>query len=64
MNKKKTSAVTNGKPIRDPSKPKSEGVELQELRLRIPGQAGHRFQTKVDTDSGASWTAIPREGGH
>ena len=36
MNKKKTSAVTNGKPIRDPSKPKSEGVELQELR---PGQS-------------------------
>jgi len=36
MNKKKTSAVTTGKPIREPSKPKSEGAELQELR---PGQS-------------------------
>ena len=36
MNKKKTSAVTTGKPVRDPSKPKSEGAELQELR---PGQS-------------------------
>lgn len=36
MNKKKTSAVTTGKPVRDLSKPKSESVELQELR---PGQS-------------------------
>ena len=36
MNKKKTSAVTTGKPVRDPSKPKSESAELQELR---PGQS-------------------------
>ena len=36
MNKKKPSAVTTGKSIREPSKPKSEGAELQELR---PGQS-------------------------
>jgi len=36
MNKKKTSAVTTGKPVRDLSKPKSESAELQELR---PGQS-------------------------
>ena len=36
MKKKKPSAVTIGKPIREPSRPKSEGAELQELR---PGQS-------------------------
>ena len=32
--------------------------------LRIPRQAGHPFQSKLDTDSRRSWTVIPRQAGH
>ena len=31
--------------------------------LRIPAQAGQRFQPKLDSDSKASWTLIPAQAG-
>ena len=31
--------------------------------LRIPAQAGHGFQGKLDSDSIGSWTPIPRQAG-
>jgi putative transposase len=31
--------------------------------LRIPAQAGQRFQPKLDSDSKASWTLIPAQPG-
>ena len=33
------------------------------LILRIPVQAGQRFQPKLDSDSKASWTPIPAQPG-
>ena len=35
----------------------------EELALRIPAQAGQRFQPKLDSDSKASWTLIPAQPG-
>jgi len=32
--------------------------------LRIPGEPGHRFRSKLDTHSGPNWTPIPVEAGH
>jgi len=29
-----------------------------------PGEAGHRFRAKVDSDSGARWTPVPGKAGH
>jgi hypothetical protein len=31
--------------------------------LRIPAQAGHGFQSKLDSDSDGSWTPIPGQAG-
>jgi hypothetical protein len=31
--------------------------------LRIPAQAGRRFQPKLDSNSKASWTLIPAQAG-
>jgi hypothetical protein len=34
-----------------------------ECVVRIPGQAGQRFQPKLDSNSKASWTLIPVQAG-
>jgi len=31
--------------------------------VRIPAQAGHGFQSKLDSDSDGSWTPIPGQAG-
>jgi hypothetical protein len=32
--------------------------------LRAPAQAGHRFLSKLDSDSCPNWTPIPAQAGH
>ena len=36
---------------------------VSDVWLRIPAQAGQRFQPKLDSDSKASWTLIPAQPG-
>ena len=41
-------------------------VEVQGAQatlVRIPRQTGHRFHSKLDSDSTANWTPIPRQTG-
>ena len=38
-------------------------LERLETVLRIPDQAGQRFQSNLDSDSSGSWTPIPRQAG-
>ncbi|HSO79859.1 MAG TPA: HipA N-terminal domain-containing protein [Chromatiaceae bacterium] len=40
------------------------GQELPAPSLRIPRQGGHRFHAKMDSDSTASRTSVPRQAGH
>ena len=37
--------------------------DLEQVVVRIPAQTGHRFRTKLDTDSGGNWTLIPDQSG-
>ncbi|KFB70425.1 MAG: hypothetical protein AW09_004481 [Candidatus Accumulibacter phosphatis] len=38
-------------------------LEMLELMVRIPRQTGHRFHSKLDSDSTPNWTAIPGQTG-
>jgi hypothetical protein len=49
-------------PPSPPDYPLKKGISA--VLVRAPAQAGHRFLSKLDSDSCPNWTPIPAQAGH